>query len=99
MNKCSRDVIDRERTKHDVWGLLSFFQGYMVDSSTGVVLSPSVGVATSSTVGCWGRGLVAAIVGLAGVWASVGKVSLVSTVVACTVIGVDCVGVVPSSLG
>ena len=74
-----RYCVDRERTEHDVWGILRFFPGHMVQVTLPVVVSGIEVVA----LGVW---IVPTIVWLGGrvprLWALFGIVPLFTTSVA-----------------
>ena len=108
MNKCSRykrmrssrikqdncrGIIDEERTKHDVRGFLGILHCNMVDPGSSVVLPSSVGITTSSIVGCRGWSLVVAVGILGRLGTVVGIVTLLSTVETGTGGGAELVGV------
>ena len=88
-----RGIIDEERTKHDVRGFLGILHCNMVDSGTGIVLPSSVGITTSSIVGCRGWSLVVAVGILGRLGTVVGIVTLLSTVETGTGGGAELIGV------
>ena len=75
-----RYCVDRERTEHDVWGILRFFPGYMVQVTLPVVV---VGIEIVA-LGGW---IVSTIVWLGGsvprLWALFSIVPFLPTSIAC----------------
>ena len=74
-----RYCVDRERTEYDVWGILGFFPGHMVQVTLPVIV---VGIEIVTL----GRGIVPTIVRLGGqvpwFWALFGIVPFLSTSIA-----------------
>ena len=74
-----RYCVDRERTEHDIWGILCFFLGHMVQVTLPVVVAGIEIVA----LGGW---IVPTIVRLGGrvprLWALLGIVTFLSTSIA-----------------
>ena len=74
-----RYCVDRERTEHDVWGILGFFLGHMIQVTLPVIV---VGIEIVA-LGGW---IVSTIVRLGGrvprLWALLGIVPFLSTSIA-----------------